>query len=245
MKLGADEPLAIEVTAVIQRGAVDELRRLLAAHAELATCRIVATQGSERSLLHIATDWPGHFPQVAEVIAVLVEAGAEVDAPLFGIHAETALHWAASADDVPAIEALLAAGASLDALGAVIGGGTPLDDAIAFGQWNAARRLVQRGARTLLWNAAALGLLDRVEAAFAREPYPTPPEVTNAFWSACHGGQRRAAEYLLDRGADIDWIGYEGLTALDAALRQGADDLVAWLRDDRGASTGAQLHESK
>jgi hypothetical protein len=43
--------------------------------------------------------------------------------------------------------------------GAVIGGGAPLADAVAFGQWQAARRLVERGARTTLWQAAALGLM--------------------------------------------------------------------------------------
>ena len=39
----------------------------------------------------------------------------------------------------------------------MIGGGTALDDAWAFGQWNAARRLVERGARPTLLAAAALG----------------------------------------------------------------------------------------
>jgi hypothetical protein len=65
---------------------------------------------------------------------------------------------------VAALDALLDAGADIEARGAVIGGGTPLSDAVAFAQWNAARRLVERGARTELWEAAALGLLDRVEA---------------------------------------------------------------------------------
>ena len=45
---------------------------------------------------------------------------------------------------------LLDAGANIEARGGVIGGGTPLDDAWAFGQWNAARRLVERGARPTL-----------------------------------------------------------------------------------------------
>lgn len=35
-----------------------------------------------RSLLHVATDWPGHFPNVASTIATLVEAGAD-DAAAF------------------------------------------------------------------------------------------------------------------------------------------------------------------
>jgi hypothetical protein len=54
------------------------------------------------------------------------------------------------------------AGANIEADGAVFGGGTPMADAVAFGQWMAARRLLERGAQTNLWQAAALGLLDRV-----------------------------------------------------------------------------------
>jgi ankyrin repeat protein len=61
---------------------------------------------------------------------------------------ETPLHWAASSDDIEALDALVDAGADVDAPGAVIAGGTPLDDAVAFGQWEAARRLVHPGART-------------------------------------------------------------------------------------------------
>ena len=61
-----------------------------------------------------------------------------------------------------ALDAPLDAGADIEARGGVIGGGTPLDDAVAFGQWNAARRLVARGAHPWLWNASALGLLAEV-----------------------------------------------------------------------------------
>ena len=63
----------------------------------------------------------------------------------------------------------------------MIGGGTALDDAWAFGQWRAARRLVERGARPTLLAAAALGL-----------PLSAEGDVTQAFWAACHGGQRGA-----------------------------------------------------
>ena len=109
-----------------------------------------------------------------------------------------------------------------------------MSDAVAFGQWQAARRLVERGARTTLWQAAALGLIDRVDEYFKAVPPPTPDEITNAFWCACHGGQRAAAEYLLDRGADLNWVGYDKLSPLDAANRSGAAALVQWLRG-RGA----------
>ena len=139
--------------------------------------------------------------------------------------------------------------------GAVIGGGTPLADAVAFGQWKAARRLVERGARTTLWQAAALGLMDRVEKHFAgdgpsalapwlprppRPDVPPPNEITHAFWCACHGSQREAAEFLLARGAALNWIGYDGLTPMDAARRSEAGALVEWLAN-RGAKSAKDL----
>jgi ankyrin repeat protein len=238
--LAGDDPAAAALVAAVRGGDVEGLRRLLGEHPGLAAARIRDGQGVLRTPLHVATDWPGHFPGAAAVIASLVRAGADTDAPVEGSwHAETPLHWAASSDDVEAIDALLDAGADLEAPGASIAGGPPLDDAVGYGQWRAARRLVERGARTRLWHAAALGLLDRVEAAFQATPPPTPDEVTQAFWQACHGGQRRSAAYLLDRGAELNWVAtWDGRTALDLATECGADDLVAWLRGRGARSAG-------
>jgi ankyrin repeat protein len=53
-------------------------------------------------------------------------AGAEVNARSTGPPAETPLHWAASSDDVAALDVLHDHGADIEASGAVIGGGTPL-----------------------------------------------------------------------------------------------------------------------
>ena len=74
-----------------------------------------------------------------------------------------------------------------------------------------------RSARATLWQAAALGLAARVQEHFAGAAPPKPNDVTNAFWCACHGGQRGTAAYLLERGADLNWIGHDGLTPIDAA----------------------------
>lgn len=238
-------PLAVASFAAIQAGDVEALRRLLADNPGLATATIVSDgtncgQGM-RSLLHIATDWPGHFPRVAETIAELVKAGADVDVRFAGAHAETPLHWAASCDDVAALDALLDAGADIEATGGVIGGGTPLADARAFKQWKAADRLVERGARTNLVDEATMGLLDRIRSRFETSPAPEANEVSCAFWGACHGDRRECAEYLLDRGAGLNWLApWEPMTPLDAALRSGADDLAGWLRG-RGAMTAREL----
>jgi uncharacterized protein len=203
-----EDPLAVAVTEAIQAGDLDRLRRLLAEHPGLATARLGDDRpgGMTRTLLLVATDWPGHFSNGPATVALLVEAGADVNARFGGgRHDETPLHWAASSDDVEVLDALLDLGADIEAPGAVIAGGTPLTDARAFGQWRAAHRLVERGASTTIDDAATLGLQDRLEGYFAGAA-PAPDEVSRAFWGACHGGQQQVAEYLLDRGADLNWI---------------------------------------
>ena len=220
-----DPESAAAAVDAIRTGDVQALRELLVKNPALVHQRI----DGQRTLLHVATDWPGHFPNNAATVAALIACGAAVDAPFSGSHAETPLHWAASCDDVEVIDVLLDNGADIEARGGVIGGGTPLADAVAFAQWQAARRLVERGAATTLWQAAALGLMDRVEHYFSTEQ-PSRADVTNAFWCACHGGQQRVAEYLLSRGADANWVGYDGLTPLAAAQRNGDRSTIDWLR---------------
>ena len=192
--------------------------------------------GGSRTLLHVFADWPGNRPNPRAIVALLHGAGADLDAPFLGAHAETALHWAASNDDVELIDALLDAGAELEAPGSVIGGGAPLADATAFGQWRAAERLLERGARASFFEAAVMGLTDRLEAELAARPEADADQLTRALWGACHGGRQAAAALLLERGADINWVGWDDLTALDAAGRSGADELVQWLRERGGRS---------
>jgi hypothetical protein len=73
---------------------------------------------------------------------------------------------------------------------------------------------VERGAQVHLRQAAALGLVTAVVERLAGARRTRSPE---AFWCACHGGQLTTAELLLERGADINWIGFDGLTPLAAA----------------------------
>jgi ketosteroid isomerase-like protein/ankyrin repeat protein len=229
--LAPDAPLAATVTEAIRSGPAAAVEQLLREHPVLARARLGdPAQGQSRTLLHVVCDWPGHVPEAAAKVAALVAAGADVDARFTGPHTETPLHWAASSDDIEALDALLDAGADIEADGAVIGGGTPMADAVAFGQWNAARRLLERGARTTLWQAAALGLADRVRDELAATT-PVREDLDNALWCAAHGGQRETAELLIERGADPAWIGHDGLIAAQAAERSDAHELAAWLRD--------------
>jgi len=81
-------------------------------------------------------------------------------------------------------------------------------------------------------------MLDRVEQLLEQRPLAAG-EVSQAFWHACSGGQRRAAEYLLAHGAELNWVpDYADGTPLDAASFRGTrqDNLINWLRE-RGAAT--------
>lgn len=249
--MNTKDPLAVAVVQAIHSGDLLSLKRLPVENPGLATATLRDDDpcGMSRTLLHVATDWPGHFPNGAATVATLVEAGADVNARFVGAHNETPLHWAASSNDVAVLDALLDASADIEAPGAVIAGGSPLADARGFGQWKAAYRLIERGARTTLKDAATLGLMDHLERFFADATPPNQDDITRAFWGACHGGQRQTAEYLLARGADLNWIGHDGMTPLDIAQHRSAEDLVGkdrayelvvWLKS-RGAKPAGQI----
>jgi hypothetical protein len=217
------------LVAAIHGGDVAGLRQLLADHPDLVSGPLGGRYQS-RTPLSVVTDWPGFFPNGPEIVGVLVEAGAD---PNFIAKPgdETPLHWAASSDDAHVALALIDAGADLNVPDGSIG--SPLANAVGYGCWDVARLLVARGARVdQPWQAAALGLLDRLQELLGDDP--PADEVSNAFWHACSGGQRRAAEYLLGRGADPNWIPeYAEGTPLDAATGAGTqrDNLIGWLRE--------------
>ncbi len=240
--LSTEDPTARAAVRAIRAGDLDALKTLLTEHPGLATARLGDDDpaGTSHTMLHVVTDWPGHFPDGPATVAALVAAGADVNARFSGPHTETPLHWAASNDDVAVLDALLDLGADIDAPGAVIAGGSPLSDSTAFGNWAAARRLVERGARTSAFDAAALGLMEHLERHLGTDP-PDQEHLDDLFWAACHGGQRGVAEHLLGRGAALNRLpGWERLTPLDAAERSGATEVATWLRG-LGARCAAEL----
>ncbi|HEX3873179.1 MAG TPA: ankyrin repeat domain-containing protein [Solirubrobacteraceae bacterium] len=242
MHLHRDDPITLELVAAIRTGAVSDLAGLLDEQPLLAGALIEGRRGASSTPLHVATDWPGYHPNGPAVVRTLLDAGADPDAPIVGgRHSETALHSAASSDDVDVAEVLIDGGANVEAPGGSIDV-TPLDNAVGYGCWHVARLLVARGAVVdKLWHASALGMLTRVTELLDASPPPSADQIDEAFWQACHGGQRRCAELLLGRGADLDAApSYaSGQTPLDIAdgLDTRRENVVTWLRELGARST--------
>ena len=230
--MGAPErDLAEELAASIHAGDARTVSRLLAESPGLANGPL-GRRFKDRSALHVVCDWPGYFPAGPEIVRLLITAGADPNYRSTQPRSETPLHWAASSDDADVAAALIDGGADIEAPDGSIG--TPLDNAVGYGCWHVARLLVASGARVdKLWHAGALGLLDRLEGLLASGP--KPEDVSQGFWHACAGGQRRAAERLLAAGADLNWEpGYAHGTPLDAAtgLPTRQQNVISWLEQN-------------
>ncbi len=234
-----DPDVAAGLVHAIHRGDIESVRRLIAASPALVNGPLGGTLNT-RTALHIVTDWPGYFPNGPEIARMLLAAGADPNDRGPEPGSETPLHWAASSDDVDVASALIDGGADIEIPGGSIG--TPLENAVGYACWNVARLLVTRGVKIdKLWQAAALGLLTRLAELTKAEPDSV--ELSKAFWHACAGGQRRAAEYLLLRGADLNWVpDYAEGTPLDAANGLGTrqENVITWLREKgaRSAESG-------
>ncbi len=92
---------------------------------------------------------------------------------------------------------------------------------------------------TTAGSSACRGLPDDVT--FLVRWSATADQLSNAFWAACHGGQVRAAEFLLNHEAPLNWLPGGGrLTPHDAAARSAATDMITWL-DGHDARTANDL----
>jgi ankyrin repeat protein len=224
----SESGLGVALVAAIRTGNLAALEELLELSPGLASAR----GPGGRTALHVVTDWPGYFPDGPAVARLLLDAGADPDARSDGERGETPLHWAASSDDVDVAEVLIDGGADIEAANGSIG--TPLANAVGYGCWHVARRLVEHGAQVpTLWQAAALGLTARVRELMAVSPPPDVVTISEAFWQACHGGQRRVAEYLLAQGANLNARpGYSDRSAVETAadLDTRRELLADWLR---------------
>jgi hypothetical protein len=60
--LASDDPVATALVGAVRDGDLEALARLLGEHPGLAAARIDDGKGGSGTLLHAATDWPGHVP---------------------------------------------------------------------------------------------------------------------------------------------------------------------------------------
>jgi ankyrin repeat protein len=233
-----DDPLAIAGAIAIRTGDLAAVERLLAEHPGVGNEKVVERKGGYRTPLHVVCDWPGYFRNGPAMVKLLLAAGADPNGGAEGWgRQETPLHWAASSDDVDVAEALIDGGADVEAPGGSIC--TPVENAVGYGCWRVARLLVQRGARVdKLWAASGLGMLARTEELLQGA---NAEDINNAFWQSCHGGQRRAAELLRERGADLSWVPeYAKSTPLNIAggPDTGREALLTWLREQGAKPAG-------
>jgi hypothetical protein len=138
LEIPADDPRAVELGRAVRGGDVDTIRSFLANDPRLARAELVDRKGGSRTLLHLVADWPGYFPNGPQIVRLLIQAGAD---PSFRHPVrcnETALHWAASSDDVDVAAALIDGGADIEVPGGSIG--TPLANAVGSGCWSPAAR---------------------------------------------------------------------------------------------------------
>ncbi|HEX7064532.1 MAG TPA: ankyrin repeat domain-containing protein [Bacillales bacterium] len=202
----------------VKTGDSEALTNLLGENPDLANAR--SLQG--RTLLNHLCDWPGHFPNEVEIGRVLINAGADINARAIDPNkGETSLQWAVSSNDVAMVEFLIESGASVNGLD---GDFRPLAQALFYGCREVAEALVTQGATVNLEFAAGLGRNDQIPDFFDSDqrllphasshtapinnPIPTQqPEdelLDQALIYAVINDRVKAADYLLDYGADIN-----------------------------------------
>lgn len=211
------ESIAINLVVSLKEGNLSAIASILAEDPSLANVRLIETDDSRdswRTPLHVITDWPGYFDNAPSIAKLLIEAGGDPNVDCGGSMPETALHHAASSDDVDVARVLIEGGADIERGGGSIG--TPLANAIGYGCWSVASLLVARGALvSSLWEASALGMTDLLEELLearsaAVNVHGISPkeahiqeELDQALWHGCQGGHVRAVKLLLARGASL------------------------------------------
>ncbi|HEU4387088.1 MAG TPA: ankyrin repeat domain-containing protein [Blastocatellia bacterium] len=242
-----EESLASQFEAAadaVVAGDLATLESMLRANPDLVRAR--SARLHESTLLHYVSangveDFRQKSPENSvDVLKLLLRFGAEVDAEnnpgrgtTLGLVA-TSIHPAHAGVQIPLLEALLDAGASVDG---VPGGWIPLNAALHNGRPEAAHFLAARGARLDLEGAAGVGRVDLVKSFFnddgSLKATATKEQLESGFMWACEYGHTAVVEFLLDRGFDLSTVSH-GMPGLHWAIIGGRIDTIKLLLD-RGA----------
>ena len=228
----------------IKSGEVDLLKSLVARDPSLAGRSFAF---DHPTLLQFLVLCGIDFPDKIASARVLIDAGADIDEPL---------RAAGGTGHLELAELLLDAGANINGDGRW----SPLEEALYFGPPRMIDLLISRGASIHnLRIAAGMGRVDIMKTMFDEDgslkpeagtiQWPFSPKdlsdnytgqdvVNNAFIFACRHNRIAAAEFLLDKGAEIDAMppgfDYRG-TGLHAAAISGHREMVDFLLN-RGAT---------
>ena len=232
-----------DLMAAAKTGDAPTVERLLAGDPSLATARGPGPCG-ESTALHVAAE-NDHL----EICRTLLDGGADVHARDEGDHA-TPLHWAAFSAGVPVVELLIEHGADVDATDDLHEGG-PLGWAVCL--WvhrpEAARVLLERGARLSIFAAVALEHEPQVRQLVEREPALLRARQSqfelhrSPLHLAAYKDLPRMIDLLIELGADPAHMDSGGRTALDRALIDGRTQAVETLESHGSKPSAGFLEE--
>ncbi len=244
----------------LDRGDLDRLRAQVAQDPTLVRARgfLEPPFGyfSGATLLHHVAGNPLRTPlppNVVEIAAFLIEAGAEVNArtlsPRAGVSTMglvlTSQHASEVGVSAPLIDLLRAHGAQLDLRAPDV-----LHQALADHALRAAERLIELGAEADICAAAALGRLDWLRDGFdaagklkipvrhGGETRPDRDAIGLAMLFAYVNGRRDAVDFLLERDGNWNVVGVNNGTALHRAAGGGDRAMV-----ERLVAKGADLND--
>ncbi|MFN3325295.1 MAG: ankyrin repeat domain-containing protein [Bryobacteraceae bacterium] len=247
-----DSPVsAFEAAAdAIITGDLPRLRKLLDTHPGLARER--SSREHRSTLLHYVSangveDFRQKTPQnIVAITNLLLDAGADVNATsdvygggctTLGLVA-TSIHPERAGVQIQLLRTLLDRGASFVPPGAGAAHQNIVNACLANGRRNSARFFAELGAPLNLEGAAAIDRVDVLRTLFEEEGdqrQPNQKDVESAFLYACGYGSRAAAEFLLERGVNVNARNDAGQTALHWASYEPHPRIIKLLLG-RGAS---------
>ncbi len=229
----------------IVSGEVATLARLLREYPELVRARSMREHGA--TLLHYvsANGVEGYRQKtpknIVEIAAILLRAGAEIDAPAnvygggcttLGL-AATSIHPERAGVQEALLRTLLEYGADIDRLSSAGNDQSVVIGCLANGCPKAAEFLANQKNCLDLAEAAALGRLELVKAFFAEDgslkPGATREQLNEGFLFACGYGRNDVVEFLIGKGVDLAVQGSDGQTGLHRAVISGHLDTVKLL----------------